>query len=152
MIDLEQILRQIKPYVLGWVRQVLIQDKIAGPVYLSSPLVSTAWDGDSYSTTAKTLIDLSAVFGVPAGVKAVLVKTRVNDSGSAAGSTYLILSPNNKPSTGPYVDKCSGFSNDYIHHQNGLVPCDSNGDIYFQIAASGVGTFDVYFEIWGYIP
>ena len=52
-------------------------------VYLQAPLTSTSWDGDSFSTTAKTLIDLSAVFGVPANVKAIYARVFVNDSASA---------------------------------------------------------------------
>ena len=67
------------------------------PVFLTTPKTSDSWDGDARSTTAKTLIDLSAVFGVPAGVKAVLVGVSMRDSGSAAstGGCYLILSPVN---------------------------------------------------------
>ena len=64
------------------------------PVFLTTPLTSTAWDGDSFSTTGKTLIDLSSVFGVPAGVKAVLVRMIARDSGSSSGYNQLMLSPN----------------------------------------------------------
>lgn len=28
--------------------------------------------------------------------------------------------------------------------------CDANGDIYYQLTASGSGTMDIYLEIWGY--
>jgi len=62
-------------------------------VPLTTPLTSTAWDGNAYSTTAKTLIDLSAVFGAPAGIKAILAFVVVRDSGSATGDTWLILGP-----------------------------------------------------------
>ena len=37
-----------------------------------------------------------------------------------------------------------------ILDQAGIVPCDANGDIYYQIAASGTGTMDVNIQIWGY--
>jgi len=120
-------------------------------VFPDAPLTSTSWDGDAFSTTAKTLIDLFTVFAVPKNVKAVLVKTRINDSGSAAGNPFLILSPTNTAGEGPYIQKCSGFADDYLHHHNGIVPCDSNGDIYYQIAASGAGTMDVYLQIYGYV-
>ena len=55
-------------------------------VYLTTPLTSTSWDGDARSTEAATLLDLSSVFSVPAGVKAVLVRLACRDS--AAVGTY----------------------------------------------------------------
>jgi hypothetical protein len=118
-------------------------------VPLAAPLTSTAWDGDGYSTTAKTKIDLSAVFGAPAGITAVLFKCRVNDSASATNDCLLILSPNDTADSGPSVG-ASGIANDKYGRGALLVPCDASGDIYYQIAASGSGTFDVFMEIWGY--
>jgi hypothetical protein len=38
--------------------------------YLTTALTSTSWDGDSKTSANNGIIDLSAVFGVPAGVKA----------------------------------------------------------------------------------
>ena len=118
-------------------------------VQLTTPLTSTSWDGDAYSTTGKTLIDLSAVFGAPAGIKAILANLAVRDSGSAGNECWLILSPNNTPSSGPWFD-CSGLANDFFDRGTIIVPCDTNGDIYYQIQASGAGTMDVYLQIWGY--
>lgn len=116
--------------------------------YLQVPLTSTSWDGDGFSTTAKTLIDLSAVFGVPAGVKAVLLFVWVRDSGSATNDTYLILGPTNSNLVGMAIDPHA--VNDRIHRATIVVPCDANGDIYYQIGASGAGTFDVFMQVWGY--
>jgi len=119
--------------------------------YFTTPMTSTAWDGgDAFSTTAKTLIDLSAVFGVPAGVKAVLIKSQVADSGSASGIAYLNLSPNNTAGTAPHANKVSGMANSYTNHVSAIVPCNANGDIYYQIGATGSGTMSVLLEIWGY--
>lgn len=118
-------------------------------VPLLAQLSSTSWDGDSHSTTAKTLIDLSSVFGAPAGVRAVLCKVSIRDSGSAASDVYIILSPNNSAGQGPGV-ACSGLTNDAWAIENLTVPCNANGDIYYQIAASGANTLDVVLEIWGY--
>lgn len=120
-----------------------------GLVPLSSPLTSTSWDGDARSTTAKTLIDLSAVFGVPAGVKAVLAYVAIRDSGSAGADTYLILSPTDVANQGLLID-CSGLANDAWERGTLIVPCDANGDVYFQVAASGAGTLDAWVQIWGY--
>lgn len=122
--------------------------QIATPVFLTTPLTSTGWDGDSYSDTAKTLIDLSAVFGVPDGIKAVMLTVDIRDSGSAANATYIIFAPNNTANIGiggnpPAVnDRWGSFSV--------IVPCDANGDIYYEIEASGSLTFDVVVKVWGY--
>ena len=120
------------------------------PVFLTTQLTSTAWDGDAYSTTAKTLIDLSSVFSVPAGVNAVIVNAAVRDSGSAAAANALLcLSPTNSSLAGPKIS-CAGLPNDVWAYGSFIVPCNSNGDIYYQIVASGTGTMDAYLEIWGY--
>ena len=118
-------------------------------VPLTTPLNSTAWDGDARSTTAKTKIDLSAVFGVPAGVKAVLVKVSLRDSGSAATSCLFQLSGISSGTKYSLTAQASPINGRYAYF-NGIVPCDANGDIYYQIAASGTGTMEVFLEIWGY--
>ena len=119
------------------------------PVFLTTPLTSTAWEGAARSTTSKTLIDLSAVFGVPAGVKAVSVIAAVRDSASATGEYYMCLSPVNTAGVGPKI-ACSGLANDKFSYNSFIVPCDGNGDIYYQIAASGTNTFDAYLQIQAY--
>lgn len=123
-------------------------------IALTTPLTSTDWDGDARSTTAKTKIDLSAVFGVPAGVKAVLLECAINDSGSLAYSTYggawIIFSGDN-------IDAWSGQGiniekepNDAHRNAHMIVACNADGDIYYRINASGTGTMDVILKIWGY--
>lgn len=120
--------------------------------YLTAPLTSTSWDGDAYSTTAKTKIDLSAVFGVPAGVRAVLVRIQARDS-AGAGTTglFLGLSPNDTAGSLAIAARASGLPNDYYAEQQGFCPCDANGDVYYQIGASGAGTLDAIMQIWGYV-
>ena len=119
------------------------------PVFLTTPLTSTSWDGDSFSTTGKTLIDLSTVFGVPAGVKAVLVKIAIRDSASASSACLFQLSGTSTGSNYSLTTLASPVNDRYGYSQ-GIVPCDANGDIYYQITASGTGTMDIYLEIWGY--
>jgi len=119
-------------------------------IALTAPLTSTDWDGDAFSTTAKTKIDLSTVFGVPANVKAVLVRLTARDSGSSAGYCQLALSPNNTDNSIAVQAYLQGVANDVYVTENGVVPCDSGGDIYYQITASGTGTLDAIIEIWGY--
>ena len=119
-------------------------------VALTTPLTSTSWDGDSFSTTSKTLIDLSSVFGVPAGVKAILVRLTARDSGSSSGYNYIGLSPNNTDGSVAIQAYLQGVPNDVIKTDNGICPCNVDGDVYYQITASGTGTLDAWIEIWGY--
>ena len=103
------------------------------------------------STTARTLIDLSAVFGAPDGIKAILVKTTIRDSGSAGGDYSFSLTPASGSGEIAFTSRCSGLPNDSYTTEAGIVPCDANGDVYYQIAASGTGTMDVTVQIWGYL-
>ena len=128
----------------------ITRDNLSGWHFLTTPLTSTSWDGDARSTTAKTKIDLSAVFGVPAGVKAVLVRLIARDSGSSAGYCQLGLSPNSTAGSVAVQAYLQGVANDVYVTANGIVPCDSGGDVYYQITASGTGTLDAVIEIWGW--
>lgn len=118
------------------------------PVFLTTPKTSTSWDGDARSTTARTLIDLSAVFGVPAGVKAVLLSVKVRDSASQTSDTYIVLGPTNTAGEGVAVNP--QYTNDRYNRVVVVVPCDANGDIYYDLTASGAGTFDVIMQVFGY--
>lgn len=117
-------------------------------VPLTTPLTSTSWDGDSFSTTAKTLIDLSTVFGAPAGITAILAYVAVRDSGSAGTSCYIYLSPNDTAGQGMAAN-CSEVDDRY-NAECLTVPCDANGDVYVQIVASGASTLDAIIQIHGY--
>ena len=121
---------------------------LSGWHFLTTPLISTSWDGDSFSTTAKTKIDLSSVFGAPAGIKAALFNVALRDSGSAANECLISLSPSS--GAGGLSARCSGIANDKFVNACLIVPCDANGDVYYDIAASGTGTMDVYLQIYGY--
>ena len=118
-------------------------------VPLAAPLTSANYTIDSFSTSAKTLIDLSAEFGAPAGIKAVLFSYAVRDSASLGTDNILILSPNNTSDLGISVS-AHGQANNTWSRGAIVVPCDANGDVYRQIAASGSLTFDILLEIWGY--
>lgn len=119
-------------------------------VCLTAPLTSGSWDGDAYSTTAKTLIDLSAVFGAPPAMKAVLLKLQIRDSGSASSRDFIILGPTDAAGVGLALE-CGGVANDSWVSGCLTVPCSADGDIYYQVAASGASTFDVLIQIWGYL-
>jgi hypothetical protein len=120
-------------------------------VPLTTPLTSTSWDGDSINTQATgVLIDLSATHGVPAGVKAVLVRVYCRDSASAStNNLYFALSSENT-GTAQFAIRPSGLPNDYFADAVGIVPCDANGDVYYRSLTSGTGTMDVWLIIVGY--
>ena len=110
-------------------------------VPLTTPLTSTSWDGDTKSPSDRAIVDLSTVFGVPAGVKAVLMTIQtqcdtVND--------YIRFGPN---STYNYVLACRTQSPNVINQVTGIVPCDSNGDVYCYPSGT-IENVQVY--IWGY--
>ena len=110
------------------------------PVFLTTPLTSTDWDGDNKSAINNGTLDLSALFGVPAGVKAVLMS--VQTTGNAVND-YLRFGPD---STYNYTLICRTTVANVIAHAFGIVPCDSNGDIY-----AYMNTVEAcYIYIWGY--
>lgn len=125
------------------------------PVFLTAPLTSTSWDGDAYSSNGgKTLIDLSAVFGVPAGVKAVLLECAINDSGSltysTSGGAWILFSGQNDEAWAGQGISLEKEPNDAHRNAHMVVACNPDGDIYYRINASGTGTMDVILKIWGY--
>jgi hypothetical protein len=119
------------------------------PVWLTVPLTSAAWDDDAHSTTAKTLIDLSAVFGVPAGVRAIDVKVGIYDTASLVSTCYIILAPNDTAEQGKILS-VQGLPSSVWRYASMIVPCNADGDIYYQIAASGANTLHAQLEIWSY--
>ena len=121
-------------------------------VPLTTPLTSTDFDGDAFSTTAKTKIDLSVKFGAPAGIRAALIEVGINDSGSdSAGQDVMFgLAPNDTDLEFAGLLVIRGFDNDRQFRQTMVVPCDSNGDIYYQCIATGTDTLDVVLQVWGY--
>jgi len=119
-------------------------------VPLPTPLTSTSWDGDAYSTTATTKIDTSAVFDAPPGIKAAVVRLLARDSGAfpQTGLYVTLSSGSNMAATAQMGVRPTG---DDVWDENcGIVACDANGDFYVTIAASGSDTMDVWLSITGY--
>ena len=110
-------------------------------VPLTTPLTSTDWDGDAKAADADGIIDLSAVFGAPAGIKAALCRMTIRDETANVAAT---LGPNVTENNALIVrTQVANQTNDGL----GLIPCDANGDIYFLI---GDELDAVTIEIWGY--
>ena len=110
-------------------------------IALTTPLTSTSWDGDTKTTSDRAIIDLSTVFGVPAGVKAVLISVQTQ---ADAANDYIRFGPN---STYNYALICRTQVAGVISHAFGVVPCDANGDIYCYPSATVEAC---YVYIWGY--
>jgi len=117
----------------------------------ASRLTSTAWNGNARSTTAATKIDMSAVFGTPANIDAVLLRVSARDSGSAAGSAAAYIQFDNAaPDTTSTCVRPGGMANDMIVDAEITVPTDTDGDIYYACTASGTNTLDVWLLVNGY--
>lgn len=110
--------------------------------YVTTQLSNASWSSTSKTSANDGIIDLSAAFGVPAGAKAVLV--RLSSLSSTVGDLAQL-----GPSSG---QQNSLFARTTVASQwadtFGIVPCDSNGDIYF--TCSSAGTITVVLRIWGY--
>lgn len=114
---------------------------LEGPSWLTTPLTSTSWDGDAKTTGDNGTIDLSAVFSVPAKVKAVLVRMTVQDETPGVVATL-------RQSSGALSMLSARIQVvDIPADETGWVPCDANGDFYFQTS----GELDaVSIVIWAY--
>ena len=132
------------------IKRLKVQERGSNLIRLTAPLTSTDWNGDRYSTTAKTKIDLSAVFSVPAGVSAVLVLLQIRDSASSTSEVGMGFAPNDTADQYSFFQSLRGMGNNYSEYVTVTIPCDANGDIYYQITASGNSTMDVWLTIWGY--
>ena len=119
----------------------ITRKNLAGWTFLTTPLTSTSWDGDSKGVGDRAIVDLSAVFGVPAGVKAVMMS--IQTQGDAAND-YIRFGPNSGNS---FALTCRTQVAGQIAHASGIVPCDANGDVYCYPSGT-VESVQVY--IWGY--
>ena len=145
--------------LVGWVKDLTrrverleaVETTSAGWVILpqASRLTSTAWNGNARSTTSATLIDMSAAFGAPANIDAYVLRVTINDSGSAGGFPYIRFDNVAPDNTSPVV-RCSGMANDSKVDSYPTISANADGDIYFDCAASGVGTLDVTVIVLGY--
>ena len=102
---------------------------------------STDWDGDAKN--ADGTLDLSALFGIPAGVKAVSLALSIKDE---TANVYGMLGTD-LAGIGAGV-QCHTQVANIIIDVCGIVPCDANGDIYWK---QGGELDNVYITINGYL-
>ncbi len=120
-------------------------------IWLTTAYTNASWDGDAKSDGDSAVLDLSALFGIPASIQAVLISVLARDSGSAAGTPSISVKPTLASSDRCLEVRLEGVTNDGFRSCMAWVPCDDNGDVYVLIDASGASTLDVWLTVWGYI-
>lgn len=118
-------------------------------VPLATPLTSTSWDGDAYSSKSATKIDMSSVFGAPANMKAVKLRVLARDSVTVHTDNTIRMDFSNV-GTGTWTHALWPIGGDFWAEKEITVPCNADGDIYYDIKASGASTFDVHIQVLGY--
>ncbi len=111
-------------------------------VPLPTAATSTSWDGDAKTTADNGTLDLSAVFGLPAGIKGIMARLSVK---AAAADRRASLRSANGASEA--LTARTQVANIYTH-TSGFCPCDANGDVFWD--CNGDLT-NVYLEITGYV-
>lgn len=98
--------------------------------FVSQYFSSTDWDGDAKDVGDIGAIDLSTVFGLPAGVKAISVQMTIRDE---TVGVYATLSKDANNSYRQGVKAHTQVADAYID-VCGIVPCDSDGSVYFYLS------------------
>ena len=114
-------------------------------IWLQTPITSTL-NGVSKSDVAATLLNLEADSSgkIGKGIKAVYLYSLTNDSASATTNSVAFLAGPAAAQVGfDHANYVAGKTNDYLNSLTSWVRCDSNGDMYYQIEASGSGTLDL---------
>ncbi len=113
---------------------------ISNFVPLVQKLTSTSWDGDAKTASDNGVLDLSAVFGLPADISAVLIRISVD---FAAAGDFMRVGSNAGNQAALVARAAVGTVNvDAL----APVPCDG-GDIHVFFNQN---TTAVFIQIWGY--
>ena len=131
----------------------LVQPEIGITLYpLTTPYTHASFSGNAFSTVAvNTLIDNAGwSTTIPADAVALLIRSGCRDSGSAAGAglAFLLYSAA-AAANAVLANQIAGVPNDERRTMTAVVPC-TNGDIWYQINASGANTLDVWLYCFGY--
>lgn len=117
--------------------QVLMSRTVA----LTTRLTSVDWENDAKTSANNGILDLSAVFGAPANIRAAFVVLRIQD-GTVGAECRM------GPSNGEWCVSQQIQVADKRVHVAGMVPCDSNGDFYIQFTSD---IDHVWLYITGYL-
>lgn len=93
------------------------------PIFLTTPLTSTSWDGDDSKTAGTYTIDTSSLFSAPVGIKAASITICARWAATAGSFLYAAYVGSSN-----YATIMRPFSTAQDTECNGIVPCDSNGD------------------------
>lgn len=147
---IETLVGRVKDILRRVERLEAVETTSAGWVILpqASRLTSTAWDGGARSTTSSTKIDMSAVFGTPENIDAVLLEIYVKDSASQTTDCWFRVADSSS-TTGGFAIR-AGYVNDRYDSGQVVCPTDASGDIYYDCTASGTNTLDIIMTVRGY--
>ena len=121
-------------------------------VLFTTPYTSSSFDGDSFSATSKTGINLASLFNIPSNAIAVLVQLLASDSNSATYSdVFFGVGPNSTAGSLAVIACPRGLPNNFIAYGFGICACSPLSTIYYQVGASGTGTLKGWIRIWGYL-
>lgn len=88
----------------------------------------TAWSTvTSRSSADDALIDLSATFGTPGNIEAVILRVDIQDA-DTGNPVALVSMGNTSPPTQQLM--YAGFDGQWAIHNSVVVPCTADGDIY----------------------
>lgn len=124
---------------------------IGNPYYASSNNNLNGTTGLSSTAGSKTLVDISSDFSLPAdaaSAKAFALSVLIRDSGAASNDCVLYLGQD----TTLYEDMsfaCIKANDVYARHFAIVTTNGTNGDFYYQVVASGTGTFDLIIRVIG---
>ena len=124
------------------VGRLRVKERAIGRTYLAAPLTAADWTNASKGLADRATVDLSAVFGVPAGVKAVLMSIQTTDDTAAQ---YIRFGPD---ATNNFTLTCRTQVANQSANVSGIVPCDANGDVYCYPSNDYILGVQVW--IWGY--
>ncbi len=120
------------------------------------PWKSTDWNGDTKSGANNGVVDLSAAFGLPAGIRGVFISFNVTTS-DADNDEHVVgffIDADHIPggsawggADGVFVQMVNGK----FRSAHGFVPCDPNGDIYFYTSAASGDNLNIWVVITGYL-
>lgn len=122
-------------------RQIHVANKKPRFHPLATKLTSTSWDGDSKTTGDNGILDLSAIFGLPGGITAVLMRA----SADFVTAGHFLRLGSNSSNQACLVLTCVDAS---INVDATVpIPCDANGDIYFHTNQTLTA---IFLQVWGY--
>ena len=126
--------------------------EICNPYFLTTPYTNANFNGDSFSDVAvNTKIentDWSTT--IPADAKALLIRCQIRDSDSTNTNGLYFRLYGASGAADPSVSLwLNGVPNDQWTSETAIVPC-TDGDIWYQVNASGADTMDVYLWCFGY--